>query len=97
MIEAVALSVQNCKYKQPTYLYELIPPFQSSSRNKGCIYEPFCRTVSFRNSFLSYAIKKWNKLDPKIRNSDPYASFRKILLTFIRLTGNSTYKIYGSL
>ena len=28
--------------KQPAYLYDLIPPFQRSSRNKGCIYEPFC-------------------------------------------------------
>ena len=24
--------------KQPTYLYNLILPFQRSSRNKGCIY-----------------------------------------------------------
>ena len=32
--------------KQPACLYDLIPPFQRSSRNKGCIYEPFCRTVS---------------------------------------------------
>ena len=37
--------------KQPAYLYDLIPPFQTSSRNKGCIYEPFCRTASFKNSF----------------------------------------------
>ena len=43
--------------KQPAYLYDLIPPFQRSSRNKGCIYEPFCRNVSFKNSFLPYAIK----------------------------------------
>ena len=37
--------------KQPAYLYDLIPHFQKSSCNK-CIYEPFCRTVSFKNSFL---------------------------------------------
>ena len=52
------LSIQNCKCKQPAYLYDLIPPFQRSSRNKGCIYEPFCRTVSLKNSFLPYAIKE---------------------------------------
>ena len=28
--------------KQPAYLYDLIPPFQRSSQNKSCIYEPFC-------------------------------------------------------
>ena len=83
--------------KQPAYLYDLIPPFQRSSRNKGCIYEPFCRTVSFKNSFLPYAIKEWNKLDSEIRNAKTYASFRKMLLNFIRPIGNSTYKIYDPL
>ena len=83
--------------KQPAYLYDLIPPFQRSSRNKGCIYEPFCRTVSFKNSFLPYAIKEWNKLDSEIRNAKTYASFRKMLLNFIRPIGNSTRKIYDPL
>ena len=83
--------------KQPAYLYDLIPPFQRSSRNKGCIYEPFCRTVSFKNSFLPYAIKEWNILDPKIRNVQTYTSFRKMLLNFIRPIGNCTYKIYDLL
>ena len=83
--------------KQPAYLYDLIPPFQRSSRNKGCIYEPFCRTMSFKNSFLPYAIKEWNKLDPNIRNAETYASFRKMLLNFIRPKGNNTYKIYDPL
>ena len=79
--------------KQPVYLYDLIPPFQRSSRNKGCIYEPFCRTVSFKISFLRYLIKEWNKLDSEIRNAETYASFRKTLLNFKRPTGNSTYKM----
>ena len=82
---------------QPAYLYNLIPPFQRSSRNKDCTYEPFCRTVSFKNSFLPYAIKEWNKLDCEIRNAKTYASFRKMLLKFIRPIGNSTYKIYDPL
>ena len=33
--------------KQPAYFYDIITPFQKLSRNKGCIYELFCRTVSF--------------------------------------------------
>ena len=44
--------------KEPAYLYDLIPPFQRSPLDKGCIYEPFCRTVSLKNSFLPYAIKE---------------------------------------
>ena len=69
--------------KQPAYLYDLIlPPFERSSRNKGCIYEPFCRTVSFKSSFLPYTIKEWNKLDSEIKNAETYASFRKMLSKF---------------
>ena len=83
--------------EQPAYLYDLIPPVQRSSPNKGCIYQPFCQTVSFKNSFLLYAIKEWNKLGSGIRNAETYAFFRKILLNFIRPTGNSTYKMYDPL
>ena len=77
--------------KQPAYLYKLIPLFQRSSRDKGCIYEPFCQTMSFKNTFLPHVVKEWKKLDPEIRNAEIYASFRKMLLNFIRPTGNSTY------
>ena len=80
--------------KQPAHLYDLIPPFQKSSRNKGCIYEPLCRTVSFKNCLLPQAIKGWNELDSGIRNAKTYTSFRNMLLNFIRSIGNnSTYKI----
>ena len=80
--------------KQPAYLHDLIPTFQGSSRNKGCIYEPFCGTVSFKFFFSPYPIKEQNKLDPEIRNAETYAFFRKMLLHFMR---NSTYKIYDPL
>ena len=69
--------------KQAAFYYDLIPPF--------------CRAMSFKNYFLPYAIKEWNKLDPKIRNAESYASFRNMLLNFIKLTGNSTYRIHDSL
>ena len=53
--------------------------------------------MSFKNSFLSCAIKEWNKLDSEIRNVKTYAYFRKMLPNFIRPIGNSTYKIYDPL
>ena len=83
--------------KQPAYHFALIPPFQISSRNKGCIYEPFCRTVSFKNPFLPYTIKEWNKLYPEIRKAETYASLRKMFLDFITPIGSSTYKIFDQL
>ena len=42
-------------------------------------------------------LKEWNKLDPEIRNFEAYDHFRKMLVKFIRTTGNSTCKIYDSL
>ena len=83
--------------KQPAYPYDLIPPFQRSAWSKGYIYEPFCRSVSFENSFLPYAINEWNKLDLEIRNADTYASFWKMLLNFIRPTHRKFFKIYDPL
>ena len=83
--------------KQPPHLSDLILPFQRSLRNKGCIYESFCRTASFKNSFLPYAIKEWNKLDSGTRNSETYAFFPEMLLNFIRPIGNSTYNNYDPL
>ena len=77
--------------EQRTDLFDLIPPFQESLQNKGCIYELLCQTVSFKNYLILYAVKKWNKLDPEIKNAETYVAFRKMLLDFIRPTGNSTY------
>ena len=53
--------------------------------------------MPFKNYFLPFAIKKWNKLYPEIRNAETYDSFLKMLLNFIRPTGNSTCKIYDLL
>ena len=100
MVEAVILSVGIyvgisvlCYFagtKQLAYLHGLIPFFQRSSWNTRCMYESFCRTVSFKKSFLPYAIKEWNKSDPEITKAETYASFREMLLNFIRPTGKST-------
>ena len=49
--------------------------------------------MSFENSFLPYAIKEWNKLNPENRNVETYASFQKMLLNFVRPIGNSIYKL----
>ena len=38
--------------KQPSYFCDIITPFQKLSRNKGCIYELFCRTVFFKFFFM---------------------------------------------
>ena len=40
MVETVTLSAQILCTNQPAYFYDLIPTFQRSSQNEGCIYEP---------------------------------------------------------
>ena len=51
--------------------------------------------MSFKNSFLPYAIKEWNKLDPEIRNAE--TCFLSKNASKFHKTHNSTYKIYEPL
>ena len=80
--------------KSPPYLNELIPPLQKSHRYPGCFKTLRCRTELFRNSFLSFTVNEWTKLDSDIKNSDSYGIFRKKPLAFIRPVGNSMYGIH---
>ena len=80
--------------KSPPYLYELIPPLQSSHCYPGCFKTMRCSTEICCNSFLPFTFNEWNKLDSDIKNSDSYVIFRKKLLVFIRRGGNIIYSIY---
>ena len=81
------------KNQSPSYLYELIPQSHHlfNLRNQNWIPEIFCRTESFRNSFLPYTIREWNKLGQDITQKISFQSFRNILLKSIRPTANSVY------
>ena len=61
--------------KVPKYIYELIPPLRHSFRNSRSFTSFTYRTEYFKNSFFPSVINDWNKLDPKIRNSNSYLSF----------------------
>ena len=56
-----------------------------------------CRTEFLLNSFLSFTISEWNKLDPGSRKVKTYSLFRKNLLPFIRPIEDSIYSIYDPL
>ena len=58
-----------------TYLYELMPTIINSHRNPGCYRDLYCRKGLFQNSFLSFSINQWSKLDPDTRNLDSHAMF----------------------
>ena len=83
--------------KQPSDLYYMLLPLQISQRNQGFFQPLLCRSKIFKNSFLPYTIKEWNKLDPDIRRIDSYVGFRKKLPSFIKPTENKTFTIYNTL
>ena len=68
--------------KQPSYLYDMLPPLQRSQRNQGFFQPLLCRTEIFKKIFILYAINEWNKLDPEIRRTDSYVGFQKKLLFY---------------
>ena len=83
--------------KLPPYLYEIIPPLQTSHQYPDCFQTLSCRTTPFQNLFLPFTITEWNKLDSDIKNIDSHAMLREKLLTFIRPLEKDTYGIYDPL
>ena len=47
----------------------------------------------FLNSFFPSALSEWNKLDADIQNSPSYLVLNKNVLNFMRLCGDSVFKI----
>ena len=82
---------------RPSYLYDILLPLQRSQQNHGFFQPLLSRTVILKNSFLTYTINEWNKLDPNIRGIDLYVGFRKKLLSFIKPTENNNFSIYDPL
>ena len=80
--------------KVPRYICELIPPFTHSFRNPNSFTSFTCRTKYFQNFFFRSVINDWNKLDPKIRNSISYLSFKSALINFFRPSENKIFNIH---
>ena len=70
----------------PSYLFSLIPPKLSSLRHPNSYSVMRCRNDYFKNLFIPYVVREWDKLSTKIRNSTSYQQFRKSLLSFIKPT-----------
>ena len=49
----------------------------------------------FKNSFFPSTIIKWNNLDPNLRNSDTYGTFKNTFLKFIRPSPNSIFDCHN--
>ena len=52
-------------------------------------------TTFSRTLFFPLKIIEWNKLDWKIKNSESIVTFKKIILSFIRPSANSTFNYHN--
>ena len=82
------------KTQKPLYLFNLILPQLNSLRHPNTYSVMRCRNDYFKNSFISYVVREWNKLSTEIRNSTSYQQFRKSLLPFIKPTCSSLFSIH---
>ena len=69
------------KTLKPLYLFNLIPPKLNSLRHPNTYSVMRCRNDYFKNSFIPYVVREWNKLSTEIRNSTSYQQYRKSLLS----------------
>ena len=49
----------------------------------------------FQEHFFSSTVIEWNKLDWEIKNSESIVTFKKIILSFIRPSANSTFNLHN--
>ena len=68
----------------------MIPRKNASRPNRGSDNIPLLGTKHnfFQNSYFTGAIKEWNRRDIDIRKSDSISTFKKRILSFIRLLPN---------
>ena len=69
----------------PVCLYSLLSPPNShyNTRNYFRIWQIFCRTEAFCNSFLPQATRGWKNLDTAVCQGPSYSVFCKTLLDYI--------------
>ena len=89
----LGMSYKIFKSESPQYLFKLIHEKTSSyvTRNAENIPPFNIKHNFYRNSFFSSSIIKWNNLDPKLRNSENFGSFKNNILKFIRPKPNSFF------
>ena len=65
-------------------------------RNGEDLIVPFCRLSLINDSYLPSTVRKWNNLDPVIRNLDSVSKFKNELKKLdIQINPVPTYYAYG--
>ena len=79
--------------KVPKWIYDLVLPVHYFLRHPSSFSAFLCRSEYFKNIFLCVR-NDWNKFKPKICNFTSYASFRNVLINFVRLSENELLNMY---
>ena len=79
----------------PNYLINLIPKCEKTIRTRNSHIPTYhCRTDCFKLSFFPATLSDWFDLDPSIRNSESFSSFKSKLFSFIRPVQRNVYNIF---
>ena len=85
------------KNESPRYLFNIIPSRNPAYSTRNHVNIPLLKASHnlFKNSFFPSAIIEWNFLDPNLRNSDTYGTFKNVILKFIRPSLNSVFECHN--
>ena len=64
-----------------------MPPKLNSLRHPDNYSVMRCRNDYFKNSFIPYVVREWNRLSTEIRNSNSWQEFRKSLFSINHSVG----------
>ena len=80
-------------FKQPEYLFNLIPVRTSNYRTRNADDVPYfnIRHNFLKSYFFPSANVEWNKLDSRPRKVKSFTDFKKNILSFIRPKANSVF------
>ena len=85
------------KNESSRYLFRIIPTRNPAYSTRIHLDIPLFKInhIFFKKSFFPSTIVEWNNLDPNLRNSDTYATFKSAILKFIRPSPNSVFECHN--
>ena len=85
------------KHESPLSLFNIIPIGNSFYITRNHANIPLFKSNHnfFKNSFFPSTIIEQNNLDPNLRNSDTYETFKNTILKYIRPFPNSVFKCHN--
>ena len=90
------------KGHSPKYLTSYLqlhdnPIYQIRSTAKNTVKQTVSTTDNFKNTFSSSSSQEWNNLNDDIKSLPSPMSFKKTLLTFIKISENSVFAFHGNI